>query len=260
MILVILLAVQDDVEAKEKRLAELIAEAIELKEAEPESRKRMKEIKDELDALIEDLTGGDERKGEEIIDAAIRKHQPDVYEKFLKLRARSCERTACAMLKSFVTAQENFRSNDLDRNQIYDYWVADVSGLYRIVFGWTPIAALNDLSTAEADAAPAVPLDKEGEIHGVKLAAMGAGKPKSGYRYAIVKQHASGDKTIPYDDGNGRNAAEFAVCAFPAEYGVTGTLTFIVNENATVFQKDTEGKAPDAWPADPQAAGWKKVE
>lgn len=269
MILALLLAIQDDVDAKEKRLAELITEALDVFERveadpefakDPKVRERMEQIQEEGQPLMDALTGGDKAKEDAVVEAVLKKHAPDGYKKLLKLRMPANERHASSTLKSLVTAQENFRSNDLDRNNLNDYWVADVSGLYRIIGAEMPIAALNDLGAAEADAAPAVPLDKEGEIHGVKFASLGAGKPKSGYRYAAVKQHVSGDKTIPYDDGKGRNAAEFAVCAYPAEYGVTGTMTFIINENATVFQKDTEGKAPEAWPADPLEAGWKKVE
>lgn len=269
MMLALLLLVQEDVEAKEKRLAELVAEAIEVFEKaqadsayaeDPKVRERMEQIQAEGQPLMDELTGGDKGKEEAVVEAVLKKHAPDAYKKYVKMRIPANERNASATIKSVVTAQENFRSNDLDRNQTNDYWVADVSGLYRIVAGEQPIAALMDLAAAAADAAPAVPIDKEGEIHGVRLAAMDAGKPKAGYRYAVVKQYASGDKTEAYDQADGRNFGKFAVCAFPADYGVTGNLTFIIDESATVYQKDTGGKGVDVWPANLDEAGWKKVE
>ena len=268
MMLAILLAVQDDVEAKEKRLAALVAEAIEIAEkvegdpesgGDPEIAKRMESIRVEGDALLKELTGGDKKKEDEVIDAALRKHNPEAHKKFLRMKSGGNERNASVSLRSIVVAQENFRSNDIDRNWKNDYWVADVSGLYRIVAGENPIQALSDIGVARADAAPAVPHDKEGEAFGMKLAEIGAGAPKAGYHYAAIAGYEEQDgKVAAYDGGDGRNAARFAVCAYPAEYGVTGTMTFIVSESASVWKKDTEGKRIDTFPADPEKAGWKR--
>ena len=50
----------------------------------------------------------------------------------------------------------------------------------------------------------------------------------------------------------------FAFCAYPAEYGVTGTKTFIVNEGNTVLWNDTGGEPVLEWPSD--GAGWTKID
>jgi hypothetical protein len=55
--------------------------------------------------------------------------------------------------------------------------------------------------------------------------------------------------------------AGFAMIAFPAVYGETGVMTFIVNHNGTIYEKDL-GKATSSIAAkitsfDP-GAGWKK--
>jgi hypothetical protein len=37
---------------------------------------------------------------------------------------------------------------------------------------------------------------------------------------------------------NGRMTEGFALVAFPLRYGVSGTLTFLVNQDGVVYQKD----------------------
>ena len=41
---------------------------------------------------------------------------------------------------------------------------------------------------------------------------------------------------------NGHMVAGFALVAWPAEYGVSGVMTFIVNQNGTVYQKNLGSK------------------
>jgi len=41
---------------------------------------------------------------------------------------------------------------------------------------------------------------------------------------------------------NGHMVAGFALVAWPAEYGVSGIMTFIVNRNGTVYQKNLGSK------------------
>ena len=50
--------------------------------------------------------------------------------------------------------------------------------------------------------------------------------------------------------------------AFPAEYGVTGVMTFVVSQNGKVFQKDlgkNSGKAGAAMTSFDPGAGWIEV-
>jgi hypothetical protein len=55
----------------------------------------------------------------------------------------------------------------------------------------------------------------------------------------------------------------FALIAYPAEYGNSGVMTFVVNHAGTVYQKDlgkrTEGIAKGIWAFDPDQT-WKKVD
>ena len=74
------------------------------------------------------------------------------------------------------------------------------------------------------------------------------GAPYYGYRYRILTgqgEHAPGG-AYSYVI-NGRLLAGFAFLAYPAEYGVTGEMTFLVNHYGDIYQADlgddTEAKA-----------------
>ncbi len=63
--------------------------------------------------------------------------------------------------------------------------------------------------------------------------------PYHGYRYKILTgqgPHAPG-KARSYIAG-GRMTSGFALVAYPAQYGNSGVMTFIVNQNGIVFEKD----------------------
>jgi hypothetical protein len=86
-------------------------------------------------------------------------------------------------------------------------------------------------------------------------------EPKAKYYFAALKKYGDGGKSIPYDDGTGRNRGRFGAAAFPATYGrTTGKQTFIINEGNTMFSKDTGGKPPEEFPEDPVKEGWKKLD
>ena len=43
---------------------------------------------------------------------------------------------------------------------------------------------------------------------------------------------------------------KFGFTAYPAEYGVTGRITVIVNQNNTMFRRHHFGNLMDYWPSD----------
>ena len=72
--------------------------------------------------------------------------------------------------------------------------------------------------------------------------------PYFGYYYKILKGQGVSAPGGAYQYViNGHMMAGFALVAWPAEYGVSGMMTFIVNQNGTVYAKDlgpkTEGVA-----------------
>ena len=168
---------------------------------------------------------------------------------WLPLRARermaSNERAACEALKQIATAEGDFRSNDRDGNRINDFWVGDVAGLYTLtsrLFPGTPIRLI-PLDLARADARP---LDRT----------LGGPAARSGYFFVVLQFHhdeADDGMTLYGQDTDGtgpkvRNISAFGLCAYPAEYGVTGRHTFIVNEGNTIFKLDMGGKPMRRWP------------
>jgi type II secretory pathway pseudopilin PulG len=162
---------------------------------------------------------------------------PVVVKGWRESRRSANEREASAWLKTLATAEADFRANDRDGNRVQDFWVADVAELYRH-------GKLIDLSLAEADARPVTPF-------------VPSPIPKSGYFFVAMEfQEGAPGTMVPYGmdtDGSGRkvhNPSSFAFCAYPAEYGVTGRNTFVVNENNTIFKFDSGGMPMIRWPYD----------
>lgn len=57
---------------------------------------------------------------------------------------------------------------------------------------------------------------------------------------------------------NGRMLAGFAMAAYPAQYGKSGVMTFIVNNNGVVYQKNRGASAPPLTEFDPDSS-WTRV-
>ncbi len=109
-------------------------------------------------------------------------------------------------------------------------------------------------ATVESDESPAGPLmatasagpadgpDEEGA----------ALYPFHGYIYRILTaqgaQAPGGEKSYVRD---GKMTDGFALVAYPAEYGETGVMTFVVNQQGVVFQKDLGPDAPAITTYDP---------
>jgi hypothetical protein len=92
----------------------------------------------------------------------------------------------------------------------------------------------------------------------------GGHQPFHGYYYKILTRqgpHAPGG-ALDYVV-NGRMIGGFALVAYPAEYGNSGVMTFVVNHEGTVFQKDlgphTADLAAKITAFDPDSS-WTKVE
>ncbi|MHC4607170.1 MAG: DUF2950 family protein [Planctomycetota bacterium] len=152
------------------------------------------------------------------------------------------------MFKALPSAQVDFRANERDGNGVYDFWVGDISGLYRCLGkDGKPIKLISEI-VAQADARPL----KE---KGLAKHLVEEPVPCSGYFFVALKNDQEGN---PYDDGSRRNGGKFGIAIYPAKYGETGKRTFILNEENIIWSKDTGGKVPEAFPADPLKEGWKE--
>lgn len=154
----------------------------------------------------------------------------------------SNERSASLSLKALSSAEADFRMNDRDYNKQNDFWTGDVAGLYTLKVDGERIALIA-CSIAEADAHPLDPLVRNPV-------------PKEGY-YFVAMEFDNSDISRPAEyrqdtDGTTRkvhNSSRFGICAYPAEYGNTGRVTFILNEAGTIWKNDNGGKPILRWPA-----------
>jgi hypothetical protein len=165
------------------------------------------------------------------------------------------ERNAIYVLRAFVDAQRAYAAVDRDGDGVRQYARKLASspgkrdGLY-----WTADAAKGE------EISPFGPLIAESAAY---LQGHGAGDPYRGYRFRILTRQGSHAAGGAYDYMvNGRLIAGFAMVAYPAEWGETGVMSFIVNHNGKVFEKDL-GKDTAAIGAkmtsfDP-GPGWKPV-
>jgi len=161
------------------------------------------------------------------------------------------QRHGAGVLRIIAEAEEEFRSNDRDDNQVKDYWVGDVSQLY-FRKGKGEQIRLIELTLAMADASPSAPLPGT--------------KAKSCYRFVALKTDETG---APYDRGGGLNPDKFAFCAYPEPYGGSewfrpssdrARTTFILNQAGAFWKKDTHGAPVTQWPKDPAAEGWTRLD
>jgi len=92
---------------------------------------------------------------------------------------------------------------------------------------------------------PAGPMLAQADDEGYGTGA-GKGTPYHGYLYRVLKAQGSaakgGAKSYLSD---GKLTGGVALLAFPAQYKVSGVMTFIINQNGVVYQKDLGEKTPD---------------
>ncbi len=177
------------------------------------------------------------------------------------------ERGGSTTLKTFASAEADFRANDRDWNHVNDFWTADIAGLYTCKDDSGNSIKLIELSAALADAAPLEAGAAAGKIPA--LSDFGLPAPKSGYWFRAMETNAEENPPEPLRQDTGgkplmgkvHHTSRFGICAYPAEYGVSGLRTFIINENNTIFWKDTQGEPVLEWPADAELLKeWTKLD
>ena len=134
-------------------------------------------------------------------------------------------------LKAYVDAQVQYASADRDGDDVLEYaqkinsTPGKKDGLY-----WEVPAGSTD------EASPFGPFVAEKAAY---LADHEAGDPFMGYYYRIITRQGENAPGGRYDYViNGNMIGGFAMVAWPADYGSTGIMTFIVNQNGRVYQKD----------------------
>lgn len=160
-------------------------------------------------------------------------------------------------LLAIVDAQREYAVADADKNGLNDYAARFIStpgkkdGLY-----WPA-------KTGEPQS-PLGPLVAQAVLEGYgKKAATGKPEPYNGYYFRLLKSQGANAAGGKYDYVvNGKLFGGFAVVAYPAKYGVSGVMTFLVNHDGVVFEKDLGTATPSVAGKmsrfDPDKT-WKKV-
>jgi hypothetical protein len=255
-----------DAEAKKTRIGEIMKKVTEERKAaggdrekEAQVMTRLRPLVEEMQRLAAEVAGPDRDKQSALIRELGEKYVP---EEFADAQLRSNERNSAAALMWIGTAQAQFRAEDPDGDGVANYWVADVSGLHRLLRKNGRAVALLENGIAQADARPALALDEEGAPNvdrSLRLQRVGPPAPRTGYHFvAPERYHDAVGVTIRYDSGGGRNPVKFGFCAYPTHYGKTGRMTFLKSEAATpsMWKKDTGGRPPAVFPFDPAKDGW----
>jgi len=152
-------------------------------------------------------------------------------EEMLNRRIGRNELSAIQVCLAYVEAQREYASTDREQDGVIQYAQKVLSDPYRrnglyweVGEGEIP-SPLGPFIAQAAQAGYTKKGDKPIPYHGYYykiLKAQGKNAPGGAFSYVI----------------NGHMVAGFALVAWPAEYAVSGVMTFIVNQNGTVYQKD----------------------
>jgi hypothetical protein len=159
---------------------------------------------------------------------------------------------AIAVARGFVEAQQDYAAEGRDGDPAGIYALKLVSDEERQNGLYWP--------TADDEApSPAGPFVADAAAEGYRSAS----QPYHGYQYRMLYRQgpeAQGGARDYFRDG--LLTQGFALVAWPAEYGVSGIMTFVVNQDGAVYQKDlgedTESQAAAMSAFDPDSS-WKVV-
>jgi hypothetical protein len=152
-------------------------------------------------------------------------------DEILARRIGANELATISNLRAYVDAQVQYASEDRDGDGVLEYaqkinsTPGKKDGLY-----WEVPAGSTD------EASPFGPFLAEKAAY---LSDRESGDPFMGYYYRIVTRQGGNAPGGRYDYViNGNMIAGFAIVAWPADYANSGVMTFIVNQNGKVYQKD----------------------
>jgi hypothetical protein len=176
-------------------------------------------------------------------------------EEILNRRIGRNERSAMAVLRAYVAAQQEYASVDRNGDGVLQFAqkLASSPGKFDGLY-WPA-----DASRGEA-LSPFGPLIAESSAY---LAGHKRGDPYRGYHFRILTGQGKNAPGGAYSYViNGRMIAGAAMVAYPAEHGGTGVMTFIVNGAGKIFEKNlgknTAAIASKMTTFDP-GPGWKEA-
>lgn len=191
------------------------------------------------------LGGKNEKRVEELV--------PVIGEEWQSPSPELNELRALIQLASLGGVCNDLRTYDLDENGANDYWVGDISSLFRLI----PRNRNHPIQLIEREVASADtrPLKEGAESGGSTVASSlsAVPQPLHGYFFTVIPVAKEGERA---NDGKTRDSGSFSICAFPAQYRKTGSLTFYYHPSFGYAWKDIGGGPPSETPADPKKDGW----
>ncbi len=151
-------------------------------------------------------------------------------EEIINRRIGANELNAIVVLRAYLDAQRQYASRDRDGDEVLQYArkVGSTPGKHDGLY-W-------EATTEDGETSPFGPLLAESAAY---LKGHKAGDAYRGYHFHILDRQAKNAPGGAYSYViNGRMIAGFAMVAFPAVYGKSGVMTFIVSNNGKIFEKD----------------------
>lgn len=178
-------------------------------------------------------------------------------EEILNRRIGKNELSTIQASLAFVHAQREFASKDRSGDGVLEYaqkFVSDKgekNGLF-----WE--------ANEGEEQSPLGPLFAMAKQEGYKKKSGGEPTPYHGYFYKILKSQGKNAPRGAYDYvANGRMVGGFAMVAFPAQFGVSGIMTFIVSHDGVVYEKNLgkgTASAAQAMKSFNPDKSWRKLE
>jgi hypothetical protein len=162
--------------------------------------------------------------------------------------SRSHDSYSASSLKTLATAEADFRSNDRDGNLVFDYWTADVYGLWALVpvrEGENEVPGDTEdgqriIRLIEPSIAGADGLSRMGTYGSLTVrAGIVNGSPKAGHVYRAFGRDSAGtlweDTDGPAYYGAVHHRSRFAFAAMPDNLSV-GTKLFIISADNSIWK------------------------
>jgi hypothetical protein len=165
------------------------------------------------------------------------------------------ERNAIYVLRAYIDAQRAYAAVDRNGDDVLQYAqkVASTPGKHDGLY-WPADAAKGE------EPSPFGPLIAEAAAY---LKGHVAGDPYRGYYFRILTRQGKNAPGGAYNYViNGRMIAGFAMVAYPAEFGKSGVMTFIVSHNGKVYERnlgDNSAAIGAGMSTFDPGVGWKEV-
>ena len=152
-------------------------------------------------------------------------------DEIINRRIGANEREAIIVLRAYLDAQRQYASRDRNGDEVLEYAqkLGSTPGRHDGLY-WP-----NDPAKGE-EASPFGPLIAASADY---LKGHQAGDSFRGYHFRILTRQGKSAPGGAFSYViNGRMIAGFALIAYPAQYGESGVMTFIVSNNGKIYQKD----------------------